>query len=109
MHRLAPARLRRGDDRRDAQVALAGGRRADANRLVGETHVQRVGVGGRVDGDRLDPQLVQRADDAHGDLAAVRNQYAGEHQTCVGRPLSGSSSISSWPYSTGSALPTWIL
>ena len=41
--------------------------------------MQRVGVGGRVDGDRLDPELVQRADDADGDLAAVRDQDAREH------------------------------
>ena len=39
-----------------------------------------VGVGGRVDGDRLDPELVQRADHADGDLAAVRDQDAREHR-----------------------------
>ena len=36
-------------------------------------------VGGRVDGDGLDAELVQRADHADGDLAAVRDQDAGEH------------------------------
>jgi len=41
--------------------------------------MERVGVGGRVDGDRLDAQVVERADDADGDLAAVRDQDSGEH------------------------------
>jgi hypothetical protein len=35
--------------------------------------VQRLAVGGRVDGDRLDPELVQGADDPNGDLAAIRD------------------------------------
>jgi hypothetical protein len=42
--------------------------------------VQGAGVGGRVDGDGLDPELVQRADHAHRDLAAVRYQDAVEHR-----------------------------
>jgi hypothetical protein len=42
--------------------------------------VQRVLVDGRVHGDGLDAQLVERANDAHGDLAAVRYQDSREHQ-----------------------------
>ena len=72
MHRLAAGRRRGRDDRGDAEVALRGGRRADAHRAVGETHVQRVLVGGRVDRDRFDPELVQRM--TRGDLAAIRNE-----------------------------------
>jgi len=41
--------------------------------------VEGVLVGGRVHGDRLDAELVQRADDAHGDLAAVGYEDAIEH------------------------------
>ena len=41
--------------------------------------VQRVAVGGRVDGDGLDPELVQCADHAHGDLASIRDEHAVEH------------------------------
>ena len=60
-------------------------------------------VGGRVDGDRLDAELVQRADHAHGDLAAVRDEHAREHQTASsGCAPTGSSSNRSWPNSTGS-------
>ena len=57
--------------------------------LVGEPHVQRVAVGGRVDGDSLDPELVQRPDHAHRDLAAVRDQHAREHRHQIpsGRPF----------------------
>ena len=76
MHGLAAGRDRGGDDRRDAQVALGRRRRADVHGLVGEADVQRVAVGGRVDGDRLDAELVQRPDHAHRDLAAVGHQHA---------------------------------
>ena len=79
MHRVAARRLGRGDDVRDPQVALGGRGRPDAHRLVGELDVERVAVGRRVDGDRLDPELVQRADHPHGDLASVRDEHAVEH------------------------------
>ena len=87
MHRLAAGRDRGRDDRRDAQVALGRRRRADVHGLIGQPDVQRVAVGGRVDRDRLDAELVQRADHAHGDLAAVCHQHAREHQIPSGRPL----------------------
>ena len=80
MDRVAAGRDGGGDDRRDAQVALGRSGRADADRLVGEPDVQRVAVGGRVDGDRLHPELPQSADDADGDLPAVRDQDAPEHR-----------------------------
>ena len=79
MDRVAARRRGGGDHGRDAQVALVRRRRADADRAVGEPRVQRAFVRGRVDRDRLDPELVQRADDADGDLAAVRDQDAVEH------------------------------
>ena len=80
VHGLAAGRRRGGDERRDAQVALGGRRRPDVDRLVGEADVERVAVGGRVDGDRLDPELVAGPDEAHGDLAAVGDQNAAEHR-----------------------------
>ena len=73
MHGLAARRHRGRDDRRDAQVALRRGRRPDPDRLVGEARVERALVGGRVDGDRLDVELVESADHPDGDLAAVRH------------------------------------
>ena len=99
---LAAGRRRRGDDRRDVEVALRRRRRADAHRSIGEPHVQCIFVGGRVDGDGLDVELVQRADHAHGDLAAIRYEDSREHQTASsGRPVSGSRSKSTCPNSTG--------
>ena len=85
MHRLALRRLGGRDDARDAQVALGRRRRPDADRLVGEADVQRVAVGGRVHRDGLDPELVERADHAHRDLAPVRDEDAGEHRLDDGR------------------------
>ena len=79
VHGVAARRLGRGDDVRDAQVALRGRGRADAHRLIGELDVQCVAVGGRVDGDGLDPELVQRADHADGDLASIRDEHSVEH------------------------------
>src|SRR6185295_1410314 len=75
---------------------------------VGESDVHGVGVGGRVHGDRLDSELVRRPDDAHGDLAPVCNEDSREHAQKVGGAASGSSSKRSCPYSTASALSTWI-
>ena len=82
MHRLASRRLRGGDHARDPQIALGGGGRPDADRLVGEPHVERVCVGGRVHGNGLDPELVERADHPYRDLAPVRDEDAREHGQC---------------------------
>ena len=56
---LAAGRLGGRDDARDREVALRCRRRADADRAVREAHVERVAVGGRVDGDGLDAELVE--------------------------------------------------
>jgi hypothetical protein len=79
MDRLAPGGLRRGDQIRDPEIALAGGRRADADRLIRERDVERLVVRGRVDGDGLDSQLVERADHTDRDLAPVGDEDPGEH------------------------------
>ncbi len=79
MNRVRAADLRRADDRRDVQVALLRGRRADADRLVGEANVERVGVRLRVDRHRRDVELPTRANDAHRDLAAVGYEDLREH------------------------------
>ena len=63
----------------DDQVGLRSRRRADGNGLVGHLDMQRVAVGLRVDGDRLDAELAGRLDDAAGDLAAIGDQDLLEH------------------------------
>ncbi len=82
MNRLAARRLGRRDDVRDPQVALRRCGRADANCTICKLDVQRIAIRGRVDRDRLDPELVQRPDHPHGDLAPVRYEDAREHCPC---------------------------
>ena len=71
MDRLRAREERRGHDRGNVQIRLAGVCRSDADRLVGEMHRKAVRVGLAVDGDRLDAELTARADHAHGDLPAI--------------------------------------
>ena len=62
------------------QVALDRRRRPDADGLVGEGHVPRLGVGLGVHGDGRDAELAAGADDAHGDLAPVGDEDLVEHR-----------------------------
>ena len=82
-----------GDDRRDVEVALSGRRRADADRLIGEPGVHRLGVRRGVDGHGLDAELPAGTDDPDRDLPPVGDQDLVEH-----RPHSRISKTS--PYST---------
>ena len=84
----APAARARGDDRLDLEVGGRSGTASSASRTCGACRVGR-----RVDGDRLDPEPVQRADHAARDLAAVGDQDAVEHQRCQ---------------STGPATSVWL-
>ena len=63
------------DDIGKIAVAVLASRRTDADVFVGERHVQRVGVGQRVDGHRVDAHLLAGANDAEGDFAAVGDEY----------------------------------
>ncbi len=90
--------LCRGDDRRDAQVGLSGGGRADAHRLIGERHVHQIAVGSRMDRYGLDAQFLAGTQHSQGDFAAVGDQYFFQH-----RRLSAVQTMvnSGWSYSTG--------
>ncbi len=77
-------RVRAGDlagrqQRGNVEIGIARRRRADADGFVGEPHVHRIGVGGRIDRDRRDPQLLRRAKNAKRDFAAVGDQDLVEH------------------------------
>ena len=74
MDRLRVGDFRRGDDRRNVQVALRRRRRADAHRFIGERDVLGVAVRFRMNDDRLDAELAARALDAQRDLAAIGDQ-----------------------------------
>ena len=74
VNRVRAARDRRRDDVGDRQVRFRGGRGADADGLVGQLDVQAVLVGGGVDRDGGEAELLAGADDADGDLAAVGDE-----------------------------------
>ena len=107
MNRVGAGDLGGADHRRHVQVAVGAARRTDADVLVGEPDVQRVLVRLGVDGHGLDAELAAREDDAHGDLAAVRDQDFLEHGICGSRPRyfvlianSRSPYCTGWPFST---------
>src|SRR5439155_10165884 len=74
------------DDAGGVEVALGRGGGGDADGVVGEVEVGGVAVGLAVDGDDLDAQLLAGPDDPQGDLAAVGDQDALEHD---GGPVVG--------------------
>ena len=79
MDRVGAGDFGGADDRRHVEVALGAARRADADVLVGEAHVQRVLVGLGIDGDGLDAELAAGTDDPQGDLSAVGDEDFLEH------------------------------
>ena len=68
------------DDRGDVEVAVARVRRADAYALIGELDVHRVFVGGRIDRDGRDAELLGRAHDSQRNFASVGDQNLIEHR-----------------------------
>jgi hypothetical protein len=63
----------------NVEIRLGCRRRADGISLIGFTHVQRGTIHVRVDGNRGNPHLVAGANDAYGNLAAVRDENLLEH------------------------------
>ena len=95
MDRIRAGDLAGGDQGRDVEIAVAGGRRADAHALVGEAHMHGVRVGGGMDRHGGDAELLRRAQDSQGDLASVGNEDLIEHVAPYSMTRRGS------PYSTG--------
>src|SRR5262249_9215302 len=79
MDRLAVSHGRRRDDRRDVQIARARVVRPDADRLVGQPHGQRAGVGGRMGDDRAHAQLAARAHAAEAIPARFGDRVLRNH------------------------------
>ncbi len=69
----------RADHGGNVQIALRQLRRANANRLIGKAHMQRIPVRLAVDCDRADAEFLACANDAQSDLAAIRYQNLLEH------------------------------
>jgi hypothetical protein len=76
---LRPRLLDDLEDPVDLEVGLRRRAGAEEVRLRRALHVLRVAVGFGIDGDRRDAELVEGANHADGDLAAVGNQDLGEH------------------------------
>ena len=64
MHGIHVGDFGGADDGGDIQVAARAFGRADADGLIGETHVQTVAIGFGIDGDGLDAEFFASADDA---------------------------------------------
>ena len=105
VNRFGVRYFRRRNDGRDVEVAFRRGRRADADALVGELHVHRVGVGGGVNDYRFDIHHAAGALNPQGDFAAVGNQDFSEHELRSAK-RNHSTTKSGWPNSTGDPFST---
>ena len=107
MNGVGAGDLAGGEQRRNVEVAVLRGRRADADAFVGEPHVHGVGIRGRVHRDRRNAKLLAGAQHPQRDLAAVGDQDFVEHDrlrvaiTFCATPLHHSITTSGSPNSTG--------
>src|SRR5208282_5932036 len=67
------------DHRGNVEITQRQLRRANANRLIGKAHMQRIAVRFTVDCDGADAELLACANDAQRNLAAIRYQNLLEH------------------------------
>ena len=74
MDRVCARDLCRRDDRGDVEIAFAGRRGADADRVVGKAHMHRIGIGGGMHRDGLDAHFPCGAVHAQRDFAPVGDQ-----------------------------------
>ncbi len=79
VHRVRPGPQSGVDQQVGAQVRLGRGGAGQPDGRIGLLDVRRVGVRVGVHGDRRDAEVAARADDATGDLAAVRDQQGLDH------------------------------
>src|SRR5208282_2870983 len=71
--------LGRADHGGNVEIAQRQLRRANANRFIGKTHVERIAIRLAVDRHRADAEFLACANDAQGNLAAIRYQNFLEH------------------------------
>jgi len=79
VHGVGAGDLAGGEQIGDVEIAVLGGRRADADALVGEPYMHRVAVGGRMHRNRRDAELLAGAQDPQRDLATIGNEDFFEH------------------------------
>ena len=79
MHGVGAGDLAGGKQSRDVEIAVLGGRRADADALVGEPHMHGVRIRGRMHRHRRNAELLARPQDAQCDLPSIGDQDFVEH------------------------------
>ncbi len=79
MHRIGAGDLAGREQRGHVEIAVLGRRRPDADALVGEPHMHRVGVGGRMHRDGGDAELLAGAQHPQCDFAAIGYEDFIEH------------------------------
>ena len=80
MNGVGAGDLARRDNGGNVEITVARRRRADAHALIGELDVHRVPVGGRIDRDGRDAELLGRTHDPERDFAPVGDQDLIEHR-----------------------------
>jgi hypothetical protein len=80
MHRVRTGDLAGSDDLVDVEIAVARGRRPDANALVCKAHMHGVLIGSGMHRDSLDTELLAGAQHPERDLTTVCNENLGEHR-----------------------------
>ena len=73
--------LGRADHRRNVEIAARALCGTNANGFIGESHVQAVAIGLRVNGHGFDAKILAGANDANGDFASIGDQNFLEHIT----------------------------
>ena len=97
MHGVGAGDLACRKQRRNVEIAVAGGRWTDADALIGEPHVHGVSVGGRVHRYRRNTELLARAQHAQSDLSPVGNQDLIEHAAAAWRKQRPALLAADWP------------
>ncbi len=80
VNRLRARDLRRHQHVPKVQIAVRVAARANANRMVGDLHVQAIFVRLRVDRNALHTQFAAAPDDTAGNFAPIRHQNLLKHQ-----------------------------
>ena len=114
MHRLRTGASGGIENALDNEVGFVDGCRADADSLVGETHMPRIGVGLGIHGNRADTHASCRSDDTAGDFAAIGDENFCKHSEpfTTKAPRTPRSTKKTWQSSLsllGEALCAWCL
>ena len=80
VHGVGPGLPRGVDHTRDREIAFDGRCGPERDGTIRGEHVRGPRIGIRIDGHAFDAQLVAGANDANGNLAAVRDEQATNHK-----------------------------